>query len=696
MTDPTQLQTAFMTHVNGLISRQTPHPVRPVLEVLWDRGATATELTVKIGNLIEQMSPTDLVRRISQREALLKREAEDPLRFLCEPPEYRAIDLECAKKRLAMPGVPLMLWVSGGIRSSKTEFVSRRIGCNFWWTPHSWCWGFHETDSTSRSVQQARVFRFLPQEMKPDSGKFRKDKTTKFSYSEGSGFTGSEFNIYWHCRNENDQEFQGGGRFEFRFYGQDPGTMVGQELTCATEDELVPPSVIKLIDDRLLTRSGDTRSPAFLARIQNAIALLESGQSLPPPLLAAVYHGWQLISFTPKEGWTPSTAMFMNGAVEYGHYDPTPMIEKAMRQAIDCLPTEALRQAKAQSIAEKPWTLSGIKSVPAFAQPADPRKLVAFLPTYANVFKGNWAGAVESVQGRTREHIEITLFGIVRRNVQSLLGYDPKLHRKPEAELPSIGTIYEVADPAPKKPWVIKWYCVDPAGRKRIVQEWPCETWDIEGVGPPGPWAIATESDKINGDPGPAQQLQLTRDWDSYTRRVWQGRARLARRLRAVHGSALRVPTEKRTLTWQDRPAWTLEDEFVQVSESWMDGRFASLPTTTKGGINSTAIEEMTNAENGIPWDRADGGAIEDGILLMQAEMSNDVMGHPGLTVQDECTNTIFAWTTFAFPEHSENTRKTDEACKDFIDPDRYFLLKDPFFIDPKQAPLTVSGGGHF
>lgn len=678
MSQAEEIRTQFENWLGGQLERQTAHPVWPQSRVLWKEEWSIDAVPVKTGDLLETLCPKDLIRRIAARESLIQRERHDPLRFLCEPEEYRRIDLECARKRLAMPGVPLMLWVSGGIRSSKTEFVTRRVSANFWWTHKSWCWGFHQTDNTSRSIQQARVFRFLPPEVRPENGKFRKDKTTKFSYSEGTGFTGSQFNIYWECRNEIDEEYTGGGMFEFRFYGQDEGTMVGQELTCSTEDELVPPKVVKLVDDRLLTRAGDTRDRKFLQRIQHAIELLESGKSLPPPLLAAVYHGWQLISFTPKEGWTPSTSMFMQGAREYGHYDPTPYVQRAMQEAIAAMPTEELQRAKAEELTANPWTLAGIRSVPAFAQPPDPRKLVAFLPTYVNVFKGNWPGAVESMQGRTRETIEITLFGLVRRNVASLLGYDPTKHRRSESELPAAGTIYEVADPAPKKPWVIKWYLVDAAGRKRVLQEWPCETWDIEDVGPPGPWATSSETDKINGDIGPAQQLVLKRGWDDYTRRVWQGRARLAKRLRAVHGNALRVGVQTQVLEWKDHPTWRMEGEFVKVVESYMDGRFASLPTVSKAGVNSTAIEEMINAENGIPWDRADGGSIEDGILLMQAEMSNEILGIPALSAQDECTNTLFAWNTYAFPEYADRTRAKDEACKDFVDPDRYFLGKNP------------------
>lgn len=657
---------------------QTEHPVWPELEVLWGEPFDAFQLQVRQGPLIERISPEELNRRIRKREKLIERSRTDKLRWLCEPEEYRRIDLECARKRLEMPGVQLALWVSGGIRSSKTEFVTRRVCANFCYTENAWCWGFHETDTTSRGIQQARVYEFLPRELKPESGKMRKDLKTKFNYSEGNGFTGSEFNLRWQCRDEEGREFTGGGKFEFRFYGQDPGTMVGQELTCSTCDELVPPKVVKLIDDRLQTRAGDTRDPRFLARIEKAVQLLEAGKPLPLPLLGAIYHGWNLISFTPKEGWTPSCAMFLQGSREYDLYDPTPMAASAMEEAIAAQLTPERREAQRAKLEAKPWTLGGVKDLPRFAQPADERKLVAFLPTYANVFKGNWPGAVQSVQGQSREEIEVKLFGVVRRNITSLLGYNAERHCHPESALPPAGTIYEVADPAPKKPWVIKWYLVDAAGRKRVVQEWPCETWEIELHGFPGPWATASESDRINGDPGPAQRLQLERGWDDYTRRVWLGRKRLAERLRAVHGAKLEVATETRVLEWSEHPSWKLEGEFVKVAASWMDGRFASLPTVSKGGTNSTAIEEMIDAENGIEWDRADGGSVEDGVLMMQAAMSSEVLGIPELSAQDECTNTLFAWNTFSFPEHGDSTRKSDEACKDFIDPDRYLLLKDP------------------
>jgi hypothetical protein len=670
---------AVRAALEPVLRRQVLHPVWGRLAVDWEAPHSVERLTVVVRGQRLVMSLGELDAALKRRESMIADSRRDPLRYLCEPEEYRRIDLEVVRKRLAMPGVQLMLWVSGGIRSAKTEFVTRRIAAHYWWTERAWCWGFHQTDTTSRSIQQARVARFLPPEMNPESGKLKKNRTTKFSYSEGTGFTGSEFNVYWDASDWRGEKKRMGGRFEFRFYGQDPGTMVGQELTCATCDELVPPGVVKLIDDRLLTRAAETREPAFMEAMQEAEKILERGEALPLPLLAKVYQGWNLISFTPKEGWTPSTAMFLQGARMYDFYDPRPMVQEAMEQVIASMPTPEARDKKRAELAENPWRLGSVDHLPRFAQPVDERKLVAFLPTYANKFAGNWPGAVQSMQGKSDEQIKITLFGIVSRNVQSLLGFDSGRHVRKESELPVEGTIYEVADPAPKKPWVLKWYLVDVLGRIWVVQEWPCQDWEIPEVGFPGAWAVPTEGDKLNGDKGPAQRLALPRDWTDYTRRMWMGRKRLAERLRKVHGDTLRVRTERVKMEWSDRPGEVIEGEVVEVARTLMDSRFAAAPTVSRGGEGSTPLEEMLETEHALDWEPASGAKEHDGIMLMQARMSSDVVGMPGMVCVEECRNTVFAWNTYTLPEDAEHARKNDEACKDFIDPDRYLVLMDPW-----------------
>lgn len=663
--------------------------IHPQYEVLWHTEPCNFEaVTVRLGGpkgVIEVMPPEELVNQITQNIELVTLEATDPLRYLYQPPEYRLIDLEMVRKRLRNPGVQLILWVNGGIRSAKTEFCSQRIAANFWYTKNAWCWATHETDTTSRTIQQPRIRKFVPIEMNPESGKFKDDENTSFKYKKGTGFTNSQFHIYWKVRNEKGQEEQCGGRFEFRFFLQGEGTKVGQELSSATQDEKVPPDMIKLVDDRLLTRAGDTRSKAFMERMMEAERILMRGEDLPLPLLGAVYHGVQTISYTPKFGWSASCARFLLNARKYGFYDPRPMLKVAMQEAIDAMPTEELRREKAEELEREPWTLGNITEVPRFAQPTEKRLLVAYMPTYANQFKGNWSGAVQQVQGDTDEQKRITLFGDVDKNWTTQFGYDPNKHIFNLKVAPRLGTIYEICDPAPAKPWVIKWYLVDALERKYIVQEWPCPTWPIESDkfnGLPGFWALPSQTDKRNGDKGPAYHLRLGYDYARYTRLIWEGRKRLYDRF-AKSGAKFEGKVQEGELRWKDRPSWNLQGPFVIPEESRLDRRFAQAPTVHNGHA-TTILDVLLEEENAPDWMQTTSPSIEAGNTFIEIELAKDVMGMPAFMVEEECENSQFTLATYTVPEDKIDTRDSDEACKDFRDPDAYFLTGECSYVAPR------------
>lgn len=710
-----EVKNAVRQHLEPLLASQQAHPVEPMIEVLWSEPHTVASCTVRAGNMIMQMPPDKIVALISHRRKQIEKGGglspqgevivgTDPVRHIYAPPEYREIIIECVKKRLENPGVQLWLWVNGGIRSAKTEFCMWVLMCHFWWTQRAWCWAFHETEQTSKTIQQVRAYNYIPEELR--QGKYRKDMKTKFNYTPGSGFTGDEFYLLWdthleggclnpqHCSAEKpcaNRRNDCGGRMEFRFYEQKEGTMVGQELTMAITDEKVPPNILKLIDDRLLTRAGNTRDAAFMQRMLDAMHRLERGEWLPAPLLGAVFHGWLLNGFTPKWGWTSTVKMLLQKARKYGWFDPRPMVDVAMQQAINAMPTAELKRQKADELMARPWTLGNISRVPRFAQPQFQRALVSYMPTYANKFAGNWPGAVQAMQGKPDEEMKRTLFGDVEKDVASMFVIDPDLHYREEASVPRVGTLYVVADPAPAKPWSIKWYLVDPMGRRWVVQEWPCETWAIPGHGLPGPWAVASESDRINGNPGPAQQLRLgwSCDWAKMTWLIYTGCQRLAKRLRAVHGDKCAVPMQTTKLEWRGRPDLQVEGEIIMPVTCWMDSRFAGAPTATAGTKDTTVLEQMLAVENALPWDAADGGPVDEGYMLMSSAFGTDVGGIPEMVCLKECTNTQFAWEVWT-PNGSK-----DEACKDIVDPDRYFVgkVEEAVFI-PDNWTTTRRGRG--
>lgn len=696
-----------------VLATQEKHPVRPMVEVLWNRPMTITEVPIRLGEQITTVAVDGVQRLVAARAALLRNEREDMLRFMCEPDEYRIVDLECAKKRRANPGVQLLLWLSGGIRSSKTFGLSRRLSCVQWHTQDAWCWAVHETDVTSGTIQQPDIYNFVPREIREAGSKqtvnakkgMAASASTYFAYSPGRGFTGSQFYMKWDahdwrgCASPGQCDdnkrcahwIKAGGRMEFRFYKQDESTMVGQKLTCAMCDEKTPPNIVKLIEDRLLQRAQDTAQPAYLERLDAIIAKLEAGQRADTTELACIYLGWQLISFTPKWGWTPTVNLIAQGAVEYEHYDPRPMVRVAMQNRIDSEPDEAKRLQLAHELQLNPWNLGNIESVPRFAQPQNPRWLIAYLPTWANAFGGNWTGLVQQMQGRSDEEKLITMFGVVRNKQHALFQIDEKRHVRREKELPIDANVIIVCDPAPGKPWVVKTYLIDPLKRYWCAQEWPCPSREIRGHGKPGHWAVPSEKNRRNGDAGEVQKLRLGWGWDEWHHLIWSECQRMATRLRAVHGAACRVPMMKTTFEWAGKPHLKLEGEFVVLERCMMDSAFASAPTSTKGG-STTIIDALSIMDHAPDWTPTPRAHLQEGYTLLDGIFNEDVCGMPGLMCLDECENTLFAWRTFCIPEFKDDTHATDEACKDFIDPDRYLVSTDPEYSDV-QTRAPVRGG---
>lgn len=655
---------AVREHLEMLLSKQVTHPVHPRVEVMWGEPYDFTRCTMRVGAVIEPVAPETIATRVFQRNRMIEQEKRDPLRYACEPDIWRQIDLEMCRKRLELPGMVLELLVTGGIRAGKTEGATRRINASYFYTPNSWAVGLHETDITSRSIQQMRVHRFLPPEMDTGTGKHKRDKRTKFSYSEATGFTGAEFNIYWQCRDESEQEFEGGGRFEFRFYKQDLSTLQGMELTCATSDELVPVQTVKTIRERLATRAADTATPEFLARIRKAQRMLERGEPLPVALLGALYHSVHLITFTPKEGWSPTVSSFLQGAVKYGWVE-----------------SELLKG--------KPGVMD--VRVPRFAQPVERTRLVAYLHTSDNVMKPGYAAVKEMLVGKSENEIRLVAHGDVDKSWMSTFSdYDEAYHVRRWKDWPTDATVYEICDPAGAKPWVIVWLMVDAAGRRWYTQEWPCPSWEIEGHGFPGPWAEPSETGKHNGDPGPGQRLRLKR-WNRarYTRLVWEGRKRILQKL-AEHGVKWQGRFVKRDLTWKERDSWKLEGPFVQVEESWMDSRFAATKTENEDKEVVTLLEAMWDEENAIDFRPAPGDRLVEGDQLIQEALADEVLGLPKLIVNEECENLRFMFSTYSVPEFREKTTATDEACKDFRDPVAYAELKGPEHVGNVQM---TSGG---
>jgi len=297
------------------LALEADHAVYHRTIVDWDASPSLDQLRVDLGCGWMTLTLPELLEAKRYRAQLLADEKADPLRHAWECEQWKRTDLRMARKRLEHPGVVLELLATGGIRGTKTFGAGRRVMANFLYTENAKIWVLDETEPTSKRWHQAQIYRLLPPELDPTTGRLKKDKSTKFNYSEGSGFTDNFFNIHWDCYLEDGRQITGGGLWEHRFYGSDIATLQGAELTCANSDELVPKAVCDSVRERLLSRAQDTSTPAFLARIRKAVALLEAGLPVPLPLLGAIYHSVHIITFTPKEGYSSTVADFLDGAL---------------------------------------------------------------------------------------------------------------------------------------------------------------------------------------------------------------------------------------------------------------------------------------------------------------------------------------------------------------------------------------------
>ena len=590
----------------------------------------------------------------------------------------------------------LELLLTGGIRSAKTENAVKRVMSSFCYTERSRVWGLHETEKTSKLIHQRRFYKFIPPEMKPkdstgmETGKGRRTIGSNFSYTEATGFPPNLFLLYWKCFDEHDRPFRGGGLVDFQFYKSDDSTKQGEELTVATSDELVPKSTCETVRQRLLTRAQDTRNPVFLERIRQAIRVLESGRALPPALRGLIYHSVHIITFTPKEGYSPTVAEFLDGATTIKETTTHVVPPGALG-----LPEDWKQQMLAKG---NPELLPG-KTVPLFKQPRKSTRLVCYLHTWMNPFGGNWPGLVEDCAGRSDEYIRIHAYGDVQKNwnVQFANAWDNKVHIVHDlAKVPRHGTWRLIVDPHKKRPYFMAFQLTDERNNRWYMQQWPQAGMKIPGVGDPGEWAVSSETGKRNGDKGPAQKIQLAWGYAQYTREIWRQRMLIGE----WWVKDRKNPPPERTITWSDFPDWTMTGRPIDLYECIADSRYAATAEQMATG-EMDWFQWMSEQENSIPFEAAPGNKLDEGDKSIIAGLTDynpkqpvDTLNCPGIRVWHECEGIIFAMQNFSYDEFRDKTLAADEACKEGRD-----VMAMGELINPKHVPPAsrkIHGGGHF
>lgn len=601
--------------MSALGIQQTPHPIIPVIEE----------------EVLLSMPEREAASLVVDREAAIRLEREDPYRGGHDAPFWRRVDRLVAEMRLALrEPVVIEVGVLGGIRSGKTDFCAKRLVQHFMHTRDAWVWALHETERSSQTIGQARIYKYLPAEYRTASGKLKATAATKLNYKHGQGFTGGFFTLH-------------GRLCDFKFYGADNATLQGAEITMGWSDELVPKNVAQTVTERLLTRAAEVM--AMRGKVMEALRLMDEGKAVPAELLAAVYHGVHLLSFTPKEGYSPMVAELMDGAVT---------VEDVEAELLPELGPEGDGGVR---------VVLGHKRVPRVKRGRKPHRAVVYFHTYDNVYGGNWPGLKAQLVGAREDEVRVTAYGDVRKAWSSRFPrFSDQVHVVKLSQVPRAGTWYHRVDPCDTRNFFMTWWLVS-GNRHYCVREWPQLGDYIEGVGDPGEWAVTSEKGKMDGDAGPAQE--------SYGFGLEDYRREIER-------------VEKELAGWfhEGHPA---PPERVEVFERHMDSRFGNAPSPSRDEA-TTLIEEF--GDMGMDFEPAPGEHLTEGVNLINDALAYDesrpvgVLNSPKLYVVNTCAAMIYAFQNWTGKDGQKG------ACKDPVDTARYHFTAGP--EDMAGQPLMV------
>jgi hypothetical protein len=318
--------------------------------------------------------------------------------------------------------------------------------------------------------------------------------------------------------------------------------------------------------------------------------MLEAGETLPGPLLAAIYHGVHLIGFTPKEGYSNTVANFLDGAY-------------------------TTLEVSAELLAGK--------MVPRFKQPKKRTRLVAYLHTYDNSHKGNWPAMVKQCQDATEGYIRVIAYGDVSKGWSVRFPkFRDTVHVVKRDEIPRQGTWYHTIDPHGDRMWFMTWGLSTAHGINYVAREAPLEGDFVPDVGDPGPWAISSTLGFRNGDPGDGQ---VGRGW---------GLKRYVDEIKRI---------EAEIGKW-----WNKDGSPIQVFERIVDSRGGQAPTIHAGG-KSTVFDDLADTEL-AGFALADGGRLSDGDQKINDALDYVEGGSPKLYILDTCPAVIFMLQNYGNP----------------------------------------------
>lgn len=377
-----------------------------------------------------------------RREAMLL-EQRDPFRYAYEPPIWKLADEQLAKKREQYPVGVVEELDLGGNRGSKSERAAKRMVELAVKKPGAKIWCLQSTQTISRQSQQPLVWKYLPPEWKPATGRTKRDLTTKINYTQAGGFT------------EDTVVLPNGSQIWFKFYSVSVGDVEGPELDAAWSDELVTPEWLEFLRYRLVTRNG-----------------------------------YLLTTFTPVEGYSATVKTYLDNAktIEEADAELLPIRNAA---------GEVTSYEKVPRIQQ-----SGIeRAVIVYFHTAD--NPYGNYPSMRETLKGKSRETVLMRAYGVPSKTEGAAFPMFRRNIHVI---SVEQWTRLQKQFPD-GIRNHFVDPCSGRNWFMGWSFHPAPKKVVIYREWPSTGHRgayVQGQGDPGPWAITGNA--ADGDRGPAQK----------------------------------------------------------------------------------------------------------------------------------------------------------------------------------------------
>jgi hypothetical protein len=495
------------------------------------------------------------------------------------------------------------------------------------------------------------MYKYIPNEFKHESGRYRVGAQAKINYTPWNGFTEDVFAF--------PSDAGPTSECRFKFYSMNPRSLEGAEIDEGWLDEEAPLEWLEAVVFRLATRNGTL-----------------------------------FLTFTPRWGYTQTVKAVLNGATTVEETDAELLLVKnAAGDVIGCEKVPLVQE-------NLQVNLPGTKA----------KACIVYFHSSENPF-GGWETMKANLEGGSRDKILTVAYGVPTKAMLTRfpmfadLVHIVSINRFREIQRGG-GTWYQYLDPCSGRNWFQLWIFIDPLNRAFVAGESPSfgHEWAyIPGVGDPGPWAIAGA--KADGEQGDGQK-EWGWGYDRYLeemdrmerllsggvgsgelRRPLQGQhsddTPAAQTLLSGHGASGEPATAKtdRELA-HETPA-----QKIDVSTRWIDARYGNARRTSEE--RSTTLIEDLSAKNidflAAPSEKSidSGRGGGDGSLRMindklfyDRERPVDHTNQPHLYLVETCPNTIYALKEWTGRDGQHG------ATKDPIDCLRMFVLSGCEHVD--------------